>query len=166
MDRNMNSIQMGYQCKNPFAFAKLLPLNIVCKQPLCSLNRNFVCCLFIFFYIFVSRSFPLPSAFLSTDIERGKVFGLNTLRRRKIPTETACRPDLSTFNGYCTTFADEQRKWANDGIGRLIYRRLMIDQIQILPWNNEKCTVLLLVHKKVVPLFQDELYINANYASM
>ena len=71
MDRNKNSIQMGYQCKDPF-----------------------VCCLFIFIYIFVSRSFPLPSAFLSIDIERGKVFGLNTLRRRKIPTETACR---STF---------------------------------------------------------------------
>jgi hypothetical protein len=71
MDRNKNSIQMGYQCKNPF-----------------------VCCLFIFIYIFVSRSFPLPSAFLSTDIERGKVFGLNTLRRRKILPETACR---STF---------------------------------------------------------------------
>ena len=67
MDRNKNSIQMGYQCKNPFVF---------------------------FIYIFVSRSFPLPSAFLSTDIERGKVFGLNTLQRRKIPTETACR---STF---------------------------------------------------------------------
>ena len=130
MDRNKNSIQMGYQCKNQFAFAKLLPLNIACKQPLCSLNRNFVCCLFIFIYIFVSRSFPLPSAFLSTDIERGKVFGLNTLRRRKIPTETACRPDLSTFNGYCTTFADEQRKGANDGIRKLIYRRLMIDQIK------------------------------------
>ena len=143
MDRNKNSIQMGYQCKNPF-----------------------VCCLFIFFYIFVSRSFPLPSAFLSTDIERGKVFGLNTLRRRKIQTETACRPDLSTFKGWCTTFADEQRKGANDGIEKLIYRRLMIDQIQILPRNNEKCTVLLLVYKKVVPLFQDELYINANHASM
>ena len=27
-------------------------------------------------------------------------------------------------------------------------------------------TVLLLVHKKVVSLFQDELYINANNASM
>lgn len=67
MDRNKNSIQMGYQCKNPF-----------------------VCCLFIF-YIFVSRLFPLPSAFLSTDIERGKVFGLNTLQGRKILTETACR---------------------------------------------------------------------------
>ena len=73
MDRSKNSIQMGYQCKNPFAFAKLLPLNIASKQPLCSLNRNFVCSLFIF-YIFVSRSFPLPSAFLSTDIERGKGF--------------------------------------------------------------------------------------------
>ena len=67
MDRSKNSIQMGYQCKKPF-----------------------VCCLFIF-YIFVSRSIPLPSAFLSTDIERGKVFRLNTLRRRKIQTETACR---------------------------------------------------------------------------
>ena len=28
---------------------------------------------------------------LSTDIERGKVFGVNTLRRRKIQSETACR---------------------------------------------------------------------------
>ena len=143
MDRNKNSIQKGYQCKNPF-----------------------VCCLFIFIYIFVSRSFPLPSAFLSKDIERGKVFGLNTLRRRKIQSETACRPDLSTFKGWCTTFADEQRKGANDGIGKLIYRRLMIDQIQILHCNNEKSTAFLLVHKKVVPLFQDELYINANHASM
>ena len=42
----------------------------------------------------------------------------------------------------------------------------MIDQIQILLCNNEKYTVFLLVHKKVVPLFQDELYINANHASM
>ena len=108
MDRNKNSIQMGYQCKNPF-----------------------VCCLFIFFYIFVSRSFPLPSAFLSTDIERGKVFGLNTLRRRKIQSETACRLDLSTFKGYCTTFADEQRKGANDGIGKLI-----ISQIYDRPNSN------------------------------
>ena len=110
MDRNKNSIQMGYQCKNPF-----------------------VCCLFIFIYIFVSRSFPLPSAFLSTDIERGKVFGLNTLRRRKILPETACRSDLSTFKGYCTTFADEQRKGANDGIWKHLYRRLMIDSIKYYP---------------------------------
>ena len=116
MDRNKNSIQMGCQCKNPF-----------------------VCCLFIFIYIFVSRSFPLPSAFLSTDIERGKVFGVNTLRRRKILPETACRPDLSTFKGRCTTFADEQRKGANDGIGKLIYRRFMIDHIQILPIQRLPC---------------------------
>ena len=143
MDRNKNGIQTGYQCKNPF-----------------------VCCLFIFFYIFVSRSFPLPSAFLSTDIERGKVFGMNTLRRRKIQSETACRTDLSTFKGYCTTFADEQRKGANDRIGKLIISQIDDRPNQILPFNNEKCTALLLVHKKVVPLFQDELYINANYASM
>lgn len=146
MDRYKNSIQKGYQCKNPF-----------------------VCCLFIFIYIFVSRSFPLPSAFLSTDIERGKVFGLNTLRRRKTQSETACRLTFQLSNEVCTSFADEQRKWVNGGIGKLIYHILMIDQFQIfqiLPCNNEKCTVLLLVHKKVVPLFQDELYINANHASM
>ena len=78
MDRNKNSIQMGYQCKNPF-----------------------VCCLFIFIYIFVSRSFPLPSAFLSTDIERGKVFGLNTLvggrfrqKRLAAPTFQLSRADV------------------------------------------------------------------------
>ena len=143
MDRDKNSIQMGYQCKNPF-----------------------VCCLFIFFYIFVSRSFPLPSAFLSTDIERGKVFGLNTLRRRKIQSETACR---LTFQ---LSKADVLPSQTSKGKGRMtesvnfIYRRCMIDQIQILHCNNEKRTTFLLVHKKVVPLFQDELYINANHASM
>ena len=85
-------------------------------------------------YIFGgSEIYRLPSAFLSTDIEKGKVFGLNTLRRRKILPETACRPDLSTFKGYCTTFADEQRKGANDVIGELIYRRFMIDQIKFYP---------------------------------
>ena len=42
----------------------------------------------------------------------------------------------------------------------------MIDLIQILPCNNDKSTTFLLVHKKVVPLFQDELYINAYHASM
>ena len=88
MDRDKNSIQKGYQCKN-----------------------SFVCCLFIFFYIFVSRSFPLPSAFLSTDIERGKVFGLNTLRRRKILPETACRLTFSRlYNGRSW-----QRKQTTDG---------------------------------------------------
>ena len=61
----------------------------------CQCKNPFVCCLFIFIYIFVSRSFPLPSAFLSTDIERGKVFGLNTLRRRKILPETVLTPDLA-----------------------------------------------------------------------
>ena len=129
MDRNKNSIQMGYQCKNPF-----------------------VCCLFIFIYIFVSRSFPLPSAFLSTDIERGKVFGLNTLHRRKIPTETACRPDLSTFKGYCTTFADEQRKGANDGLGKLHISQIDDRPNQILPCNNENAPPFCSFIKKVVPL--------------
>lgn len=111
MDRNKSSIQMGYQCKNPF-----------------------VCCLFIFIYIFVSRSFPLPSAFLSTDIERGKVFGLNTLRRRKIQSETACRPTFQLSNEVCTSFADEQRKWVIGGIGELIISQID-DRL-----NSNNCT--------------------------
>ena len=142
MDRNMNSIQIGYQCKNPF-----------------------VCCLFIF-YIFVSRSFPLPSAFLSTDIERGKVFGLNTLRRRKIQSETACRSTFQLSRADVLPSQTSKGKGRMTESGNLQYRSLMIDQFQILPCNNEKCTAFLLVHKKVVPLFQDELYINANHASM
>ena len=125
MDRNKNSIQMGYQCKNPF-----------------------VCCLFILLFIFGSRSFPLPSAFLSTDIERGKGFGLNTLRRRKIPTETACR---LTFQ---LSRADVLPSQTSKGKGRMTEsENSYISQIDDRPnQNNEKCTVLLLVHKKVVPL--------------
>lgn len=102
MDRNKNSIQMGCQCKNPF-----------------------VCCLFIFIYIFVSRSFPLPSAFLSTDIERGKVFGVNTLRRRKILPETALSPDLATASEPCATFASEHREQVTDEDEPQLYHRLL-----------------------------------------
>ena len=68
MDRYKNSIQMGYQCKNPF-----------------------VCCLFVYLH-FRQSLISVAVCILSTDIERGKVFGVNTLRRRKIQTETACRP--------------------------------------------------------------------------
>ena len=86
----------------------------------------------IYLYLHFRQSLiSVAVCILSTDIERGKVFGLNTLRRRKIPTETACRPDLSTFKGYCTTFADEQRKGANDGIGKLL-----ISQIGDRPISN------------------------------
>lgn len=90
MDRSKNSIQMGYQCKD-----------------------SFVCCLFVFFYIFVSRSFPLPSAFLSKAIERGKVFGLNTLHRRKILTETACRQTFQLLR------ADVLPSQTSQGKGRM-----------------------------------------------
>ena len=130
MDRNKNSIQMGYQCKNPF-----------------------VCCLFIFIYIFVSRSFPLPSAFLTTEIERGKVFGLITLRRRKNPTETACRLTFQLSNSICTTFADDQRKGVNDGIGKSIISQIddsPITKIQTYTMKSSPsfCPFI----KKVVPL--------------
>ena len=145
MDRYKNSIQMGYQCKNPF-----------------------VCCLFVYLH-FRQSLISVAVCGFKYRLERGKVFGVNTLQGRKIHPETACRPTFQLSNEVCTSFADEQRKWVNGGIGKLIYHILMIDQFQIfqiLPCNNEKCTVLLLVHKKVVPLFQDELYINANHASM
>ena len=46
--------------------------------------------------------------------------------------------DLSTFKGYCTTFADEQRKGANDGIGKLIISQIDDRPNQILSCNNEK----------------------------
>ena len=64
---------------------------------------------------------------------------------------------------YLRRRAKERSEWRN--------RETHISQIDDWPnsnitLNNEKCTVLLLVHKKVVPLFQDELYINANHASM
>ena len=42
----------------------------------------------------------------------------------------------------------------------------MIDQIKFYPAIMKNALSFLLIHKKVVPLFQDELYINANHASM
>ena len=80
------------------------------------------------------------------------------------PKRLAARP--FNFQGLLYYFrrrAKEKGEWRN--------RETHISQIddrpnQILSCNNEKCTALLLVHKKVVPLFQDELYINANHASM
>lgn len=77
-----------------------------------------------FIYIFVSRSFPLPPAFLSTKVERGKVFGLITLRKRKNLTETACRLTFQLSNSFCTTFANEQRKGVNDGIEKSIISQI------------------------------------------
>ena len=47
----------------------------------------------VYLYLHFRQSFiSVAVCILSTDIERGKVFGVNTLRRRKIQTETACRP--------------------------------------------------------------------------
>ena len=70
MDRYKNSIQMGYQCKNPF-----------------------VCCLFIFIYIFVSRSFPLPSAVLSTGLKGERFSGWILFNEGRFgPKRLAARP--------------------------------------------------------------------------
>ena len=93
-------------------------------------------------------------------------FGQNPLRRRKILPETACRSTFQLSRAYVLPSLSSKGKGRMTESGDSQYRRLMIDQIQILPWNNEKYTVLLLVYKNVLLLFQDELYINANHASM
>ena len=75
----------------------------------------------------VSRSFSLSSDFPSVAcfrcrmpfermVGRGKVFGLNTLRRRKILPETALPPDLATAIKPCATFASEHRERVADGM--------------------------------------------------
>ncbi len=46
--------------------------------------------------------------------ERGKVFWRNTLRRRKIPSETACRLTFQLSIKVCTTFADELQEKTTD----------------------------------------------------
>ena len=46
----------------------------------------------------------------------GKVFGLNTLRRRKILPETALPPDLAAAIKPCTTFASVHRERVADGM--------------------------------------------------
>ena len=50
----------------------------------------------------------------------GKVFGLNTLRRRKILPETALPPDLVSAIKPCATFASEHRERVSDGMDSII----------------------------------------------
>jgi hypothetical protein len=107
MNRNKNSIQMGYQCKNPF-----------------------VCCLSVYLH-FRQSLIPVAVCGFKYRLERGKVFGVNTLRRRKIQPETACRSTFQLSKEVCTSFADEQRKWVIGGIGKLI-----ISQIDDRPNSN------------------------------
>ena len=68
MDRYKNSIQMGYQCKNPF-----------------------VCCLFVYLH-FRQSLISVAVCVFKDRLERVKVVGVNTLLRMKIQPETACRP--------------------------------------------------------------------------
>lgn len=68
MDRYKSSIQMCYQCKDPF-----------------------VCCLFDYLHFRQSLISVVVCGF-KYRLERGKAFGLNTLHGRKILPETACHP--------------------------------------------------------------------------
>ncbi|MBQ8728588.1 MAG: hypothetical protein IJY83_08925 [Oscillospiraceae bacterium] len=54
--------------------------------------------------------------------ERGKVFGLNTLRRRKIQPETALPLDLFTFRNVCTNLMDSNGDKRLTGIARYNYQ--------------------------------------------
>ena len=110
MDRYKNSIQIGYQCKNPF-----------------------VCCLFVYLH-FRQSLISVAVCGFKYRLERGKVFGVNTLWRRKIQPETACRPTFQLSNEVCTSFADEQRKWVIGGIGELIISQID-DRL-----NSNNCT--------------------------
>ena len=49
-------------------------------------------------------------------VGRGKVFGLNTLRRRKILPETALPPDLAAAIKPCATFASVHREQVAGGM--------------------------------------------------
>ena len=71
MDRYKNSIQMGYQCKNPF-----------------------VCCLFVYLH-FRQSLISVAVCGFKYRLERGKVFGVNTLNEGRFgPKRLAAR----TFN--------------------------------------------------------------------
>ena len=53
-------------------------------------------------------------------VGRGKVFGLNTLRRRKIQPKTALPPDLASAIKPYATFASEHRERVIDGMESII----------------------------------------------
>lgn len=79
---------------------------------------RFVCKPFPFF---VSSNFPSVACFRCRMpqmrvADRGKVFGLNTLRRRKILPETALPPDLAAAIKSHATFASVHREQVADGM--------------------------------------------------
>ena len=70
---------------------------------------------------FISSDFPSVACFrcrmpFERMAGRGKVFGLNTLRRRKILPETALPPDLAAAIKPYATFASVYRERVADGI--------------------------------------------------
>ncbi|KAB4220706.1 hypothetical protein GAP53_05740 [Bacteroides uniformis] len=79
---------------------------------------------------FISSNFPSVACFrcrmpFERMAGRGKVFGLNTLRRRKILPETALSPDLATASEPCATFASEHREQVTDEDEPQLYHRLL-----------------------------------------
>ena len=74
---------------------------------------------------FLSSAFPSVACFrcrmpYKRMVGRDKVFGLNTLRRRKILPETALPLDLASAIKPCATFASEHRERVADGMDSII----------------------------------------------
>lgn len=70
---------------------------------------------------FLSSDFPSVACFrcrmpYKRMVGRGKVFGQNTLRRRKILPETVLPPDLASAIKPCATFASGHRKQVSGGM--------------------------------------------------
>ena len=99
----------------------------------------------------VSRSFSLSSDFPSVAcfrcrmpfermVGRGKVFGLNTLRRSVFSPKRLCRLTLPLPSVPCATFASEHREQVTDGmnlnytIGCFLCHRIQTMLLSSLSW--------------------------------
>ena len=131
------------ECSFPFATILLCPIKTphsVLNEILLTDNDRHIC---LFNSFVFDDSFPSVVCFRSRQCplyrrEREKVFGLNTLWKRKILPETAQPPDLFPFNKVCTNLTDEQ------GNRRLTVCNFHIDLqmlFSISPNFSESCSM-------------------------
>lgn len=110
------------ECSFPFATISFHPIKI---PPLFWIKfqkrRHISLCCMRFNCFCIDDSFPSVVCFRSRHRplyrrESEKVFGQNTLWKRKIQPETAKPPDLFAFNRVCTNFNGRARKQAAGGV--------------------------------------------------
>ena len=92
---------------------------------------SFVCKPFLLFLLISRQSLVSVVGCLSSVWSARQGFRAEYAPQEEDSDRNGLPLDLSIFKGYCTTFADEQRKGANDGIGKLI-----ISQIDDRPISN------------------------------